>query len=197
MKEVKPSERPAGRTGHWWASILAGLVDDPHPIYGADLDVAFKGGLLRLSGELPSEADRKELLAEARTFVGGAVDRIDAEHLSIARNGEKPGILDQILIAAFPNREVAEFARDYLVDSRRVQPKLLEILDAGNGEAKARRLLPAEFIGNVQRAFKAGDAVLVLRVDETTAFKVRELLDEETRSLWTIATPPTPGERAG
>jgi hypothetical protein len=195
MKEVKTSDSAAGRTMHWWESVLAGQVDDPHPIYGADLDVAFKGGLLRLSGELPSEADRKELLHEAREFVGGAVDKIDAEHLAVTRRKEKAGVLEQTLIAAFPNRDVAELARKYLVESRRVQPKELEILDSSQGEARLRRLLPAQFISDVQKAFKAGDAVLVLRVDETAAFKARELLDEETRSLWTISTPPTPAER--
>jgi hypothetical protein len=195
MKEVQPSDRAGGRTKHWWASVLAGQVDDPHPIYGADLDVAFKGGVLRLSGDLPSEADRKELLNEAREFVGRAVEKIDAEHLAVAKRKEKAGILEQTLIAAFPNRDVAEYARRYLVESRRVEPKVLEILDSRHGEAKARHLLPAEFIPDVQKAFKAGDAVLILRVDETSAFKVRELLGEETRSLWTIATPPTPPSR--
>jgi len=53
-------------------------------------------------------------------------------------------------------------------------------------------MLPEDFLIDVRKAFNAGDAVLVLRVDETDAFKARELLDEETRSLWTISTPPTP-----
>jgi hypothetical protein len=190
MSKVQPFDSAAGRTRHWWASVLAGQVDDPHPIYGADLDVAFKGGVLRLSGELPTETDKKELLNEARQFVGRAVDKIDAKHLAIIKRKERAGVLEQTLIAAFPNREVAEYARKYLVESRRVEPKELAILDSGKGEATARRLLPADFIDDVRKAFKAGEAVLILRVDETSAFKVRELLDEETRSLWTIATPP-------
>lgn len=195
MKEATPSDTTTGRTKAWWAAVLAGLVDDPHPIYGADLHVAFKGGVLRLSGELPSEADRKELLEEARGHVGKGADAIDAKHLTVAKGNEKAGVLEQTLIAAFPNRDVAEFARKYLVESRRVQAKQLEILDSRHGEAKARQLLPPEFMSDVQRAFKAGDAVLLLRVDETSAFKVRELLAEETRSLWTIATPLTPAPR--
>lgn len=194
MKDLRPFESTTGRTKAWWAAVLAGLVDDSHPIYGADLDVAFKGGVLRLSGELPSEADKKELLNEARGFVGRGVEEIDAKHLTVVKRREKAGILEQTLIAAFPNRDVAEYARKYLVDSRRVEPKQLEILDSRN-EAKARKLLPPAFISDVQKAFKAGEAVLLLRVDETSAFKVRELLAEETRSLWTIATPPTPPAR--
>jgi hypothetical protein len=31
---------------------------------------------------------------------------------------------------------------------------------------------------------------LILTIDETEAFRVRELLEEDTRSEWTIATPP-------
>ena len=191
MKDATPSTRASGRTKGWWAAVLAGLVDDPHPIYGADLDVAFKGGVLRLSGELPSEADKKELLKEAREYVGKGVKAVDAKHLMVAKSREKVGVLEQTLIAAFPNRDVAEYARKYLDESRRVQAKQLEIVDSLHGEAKARQLLPPEFISDVQKAFKAGDAVLILRIDETTAYKVRELLADETRSLWTIATPPT------
>jgi hypothetical protein len=171
--------------------VIAGLVDDPHPIYGADLDVAFKGGVLRLSGELPSIADKQELLKEAREYVGRGVEAIDAKHLKVAKSGEKAGVLEQTLIAAFPNRDVAEYARRYLVESRRVHATQLEIVDSHHGEARARQLLPPEFISDVQKALSAGDAVLILRIDEITAYKVRQLLAEETRSLWTIATPPT------
>jgi hypothetical protein len=191
MKDVQPSASATARTKAWWAAVLAGLVDDPHPIFGADLDVAFKGGVLRLSGELPSQADRKQLLDEARGFVGRGADSIDAKHLTVVKRVERSGVLEQTLIAAFPNREVAEYARKYLVESRRVQATELEILDSDQGEAKARRLLPPDFISDVKKAFKAGEAVLILRIDETTAYKVRELLAEETRSLWTVATPPT------
>jgi hypothetical protein len=190
MNDVRPSTSATGRTKGWWAGVLAGLVDYPHPIHGADLDVAFKGGVLRLSGELPSEADKKELLEEAREHVGKGADAIDAKHLKVAKSREKAGVLEQTLIAAFPNRDVAEYARKYLVESRRVQAKQLEIVDSRHGEARARQLLPPEFISDVQRAFRAGEAVLILRIDEITGYKVRELLAEETRSLWTIATPP-------
>jgi hypothetical protein len=191
MKGVQPPDTVSGTTRSWWASILAGQIDDPHPIYGADIDVAFKGGLLRLSGVLPSADDRKRVLAEAREFVGHGIDDVDAKHLTVAKREEKSGILDQTLIAAFPNREVAEYASEYLLRSRRVEPKQLEILDSGK-EDKARKLLPEAFLDDVHRAFEAREAVVILTVDETSAFKARELLDEETRSLWTIATPPIP-----
>ena len=191
MKGVQPPETAELRTRSWWAAVLAGQVDDPHPFYGADLDVAFKGGVLHLSGELPSEDDRQRLLEEAGEVVGRGIDAIDAKHLRVARHKEMRGILDQTLIAAFENRDVAEFARRYMVETRRIEPTLLEILDAGQ-EVRARELLPKDFIGDVEKATKAGQAVLIMRVDETSAFDVRKLLAEETRSLWTIAAPPVP-----
>jgi hypothetical protein len=191
MEGAQPPETAARRVNSWWAAVLAGLVDEPHPLHGNDVDVSFKGGVLQLSGELESEDDRREIVREAREFVGRGVDSVDAKHLTVARRKEKAGILDQTLIAAFPNRDVAEYARTYLVDSRRIGAKKVVILDSGK-EGKAQQLLPAGFVNEVQKAFKAGEAVLILRVDETSAFKVRELLAQETRSLWTVAAPPEP-----
>ncbi|MDQ6719909.1 MAG: hypothetical protein M3003_03845 [Candidatus Dormibacteraeota bacterium] len=192
MKVVQSPDSAGRRVKSWWAAVLAGQVDEPHPNHGADLDVAFKGGVLHLSGELASETDRQTLLEEARDFVGHGVDKVDAKHLTVANaREEKHGVLDQTLIAAFANRDVAEFARKYLVESRRVKPKQLEILDPPQ-EGRAAQLLPPDFVSDVQKAFKAGQAVLILRVDETEAFRVRELLAQETRSIWTIATPPAP-----
>jgi hypothetical protein len=195
MKADEPRDS-AARIKSWWAAVLAGQVDEPHPIHGADLDVAFKGGSLHLSGELVSEDDRTKVVEEARGYVGRGIDEVDANHLTIAKTREKPGILDQTLIAAFANRAVAEFARAHLVENRRVKPKVAEVLDPSD-EARARELLPDAFVGDVQKAFKASDSVLILRVDETSAYRVRELLAQETRSLWTIATPPTPSTGRG
>jgi hypothetical protein len=190
MKTAQPPDT-AGRVEAWWHDVLAGQVDEPHPFHGPDLDVNFKGGVLRLSGELASDDDRKALLKEARRYVGQGVDKVDAKRLKVAKRRERPGILDQTLIAAFANRRVAELARDYLLESRRVEPEQLEILDPSQ-QGRAARLLPEAFLSDVEKSFKAGQVVLILRVDETSAFRVRELLADETRSLWTISTPPTP-----
>ena len=141
MKRVQLTESSARRARAWWATVLAGLVDEPHPTHGADLDVAFSGGTLRLSGELPTDEDRSQLLLEAQEYVGHGIDAVDAKQLTVAKRTEKAGILDQTLIAAFADREVAELARRYLVESRRIQAKHVEIFDATQ-EAKARQLLP-------------------------------------------------------
>jgi hypothetical protein len=174
----------------WWNAVLAGGVDEPHPVHGDDLKVSIRHGVLHLVGTLPTDKERKELLEKARTYVGHGIDEVDAKHLKVAERKEKPGILEQTLIAAFPNRDMAEIARQYLVGIRRLKAKQLEVLNAGQ-EDEVRRLLPEDFIGDVQKAFKSGEAVLVVRVDETDAFKVREMLAEDTRSRWTVATPPT------
>jgi hypothetical protein len=173
----------------WWKAVLAGGVDEPHPVYGDDLKVSIRHGVLRLAGTLPAEEDKTELLTKARTYVSHGIEDVDAKHVKVAKRIEKVGVLEQTLIAAFRNRDVAELARDYLAGIRRLKPNQLEILDAGE-EDKARQLLPDDFLSDVQKAFKAGEAVLVLRVDETEAFKVREMLAEDTRSRWTVATPP-------
>jgi hypothetical protein len=44
----------------------------------------------------------------------------------------------------------------------------------------------------LRKALDAGNGVLIIRVDEAEAFEARDLLDEDTRSLWTMATPPVP-----
>ncbi|MEA2644350.1 MAG: hypothetical protein QOG08_1376, partial [Chloroflexota bacterium] len=36
-----------------------------------------------------------------------------------------------------------------------------------------------------------------IRVDETDGFKVREMLAQDTRSRWTVATPPTVVAKVG
>ena len=175
----------------WWNAVLAGGVDEPHPVHADDLKVWIRHGALHLVGMLPTEADKGELLTRGRDFVGHGIDRIDARRLKVAKVTEKPGILEQTLIATFRNREVAELARKYLVEIRRLKDKQLVILDRGQ-ENMAARLVPEGFANDIENALEAGEAVLVVRVDETEAFKVREMLAEDTRSRRTVATPPVP-----
>jgi hypothetical protein len=177
----------------WWNAVLAG-GDEPHPVYGDDLKVSIRHGVLRLAGTLPTE-DRDELLKGAEAFVGHGIDAVDPRRLKLRKSTEKAGILEQTLIAGFRNREVAELARDYLVGIRRLKAKALAVLGSDGG-ANARRLVPEDFVSKVEKAITDGEAVLVARVDETEAFKVREMLAEDTRSRWTVATPPTPAAKA-
>lgn len=193
-RAAEPAHAATALIDAWWASVLAGEVSEPHPVYG-DLKVRLDGGRLRLSAELESEADRNELVSQARARIGHGIDRVDVSRLTVASRHEKPGILHQTLVSAFPNRAAAEFARAFVLKHSRVTPIRDEVVDSAHASRLAG-LLPGEFIDDAGKALDSGEAVLVLRVDETTAFRVRELLEEETRSLWTIAAPPQLHERS-
>lgn len=178
----------------WWASILAGNIYEPHPIHGPAVRVHLDGNRLRLSGELETHEDRRELLRQARMRIRHGIDHVDSSDLRIARQDEKTGILDQTLISAFPNRAAAEYAREFVVTHSRVQPKhheivVQEMLDQEEG--RLRDLLPEDLIAKARKWVEAGEALLILQVDETAAHRVRELLEEDTRSEWTVTAPPT------
>jgi hypothetical protein len=181
-------ESNASLVDAWWASVLAGDVYDPHPIH-RDVKVRLHGGRLRLSGEIGSIKDRDELVRQARARIGRGIDHVDASALKAVNHDEKPGILEQTLISAFPGREAAEYARDFVLEHSRVVPMQSDIVDAGSAQ-RLRRRLPDDVASDVGRALGDGHALLIIRIDETEAFKVRELLDEDTRSKWTVAMPP-------
>jgi hypothetical protein len=173
----------------WWAAVLAGDVYQPHPLY-SDLKVRLDGRRIRLAGELESDEDRTELIRQARERIGRGIDRVDVSQLRLATRTERPGILEQTLISAFPSRDAAEYARDFVIKLSRVVPKQSEIVDADHAD-QLRHLVPEDFLAIARRAIDSGDALLILRVDETQAFRVRELLEEDTRSGWTIGLPPS------
>jgi hypothetical protein len=171
---------------------MAGASDRPHPDFGERFRAKLRGGVLHLSGEVSSQRERRALIKEAAHFVGRGVDDVEAGRLRVSRRDEGPGLHEQRIIAAFGNRKLAEFARAFLGEHGHVEPKELEIIDPEHAD---RARLAGDFEPEVRRALDAGQAVLLLRVDETDAFELRELLEEETRSLWTIAMPPQPSRR--
>jgi hypothetical protein len=172
----------------WWATVLAGDVSEPHPVFG-DVKVQLHGSRLRLSGELESDAERKDLIDQARQRIGHGIDGVDVADLKVASRKEKPGILEQTLVSAFPSRDAAEFARDFVIKHSRVVPKQSEIVDTNRAET-LRKLVPGDFARAARKALDSRQALLILTVDETEAFRVRELLEEDTRSEWTVASPP-------
>jgi hypothetical protein len=174
----------------WWDSVLAGNVYEPHPIHGPSVKVRLDGNQLRLSGELESPEDCKELIRQARERIGHGIDRVDTSDLTLARRDERPGILDQTLMSAFPNREAADYARAFVIKHSRVVPKEHHIVDSAHMD-EMPDLMAEDLIPDARKALEKGKALLVLKVDETEAFRVRELLEEDTRSQWTIAAPPT------
>jgi hypothetical protein len=192
---LEPARASTALVTAWWASVLAGDVYQPHPVYGA-LKAHLDGGRLRLSGELESEADRRELVRQARERIGHGIDRVDVSRLTVVSNHEKPGILSQTLVSAFPSREAAEFARTFVLKHSRAAPLEDEIVDSTHTD-RLGALLPDAFIDDAGKALDSGEALLILRVDETAAYRVRELLEEDTRSEWTIAAPPQLNARTG
>lgn len=185
---VEPAGASAALVNAWWASVLAGDLYQPHPVYGV-LKAHLDGGRLRLTGEMETEADRDELVRQARERIGHGIDRVDVSRLRVASHKEKPGILHQTLVSAFPNREAAEYASAFVLKHSRIVVEKHEIVDSTHAD-KLPALVLEEFISDASKALDAGEALLILRVDETAAFRVRELLEEETRSEWTIALPP-------
>ncbi len=173
----------------WWDSVLAGRAQEPHPIHGDRVRVRVAGGRMTLSGELDTNQDREELIREARERTGDGLRGVDATHLRIAKAPFKQGILDQTLLAAFHETEVAELVLKLVMQRSRIKPKLSEIVHAGQVE-RLRHLVPEEFVRDAQRAMPKNNALLILTVDETEAFDVRRLLEEDTRSTWTLALPP-------
>jgi hypothetical protein len=194
-RAVEPAGASSALVEAWWAALLAGDVDKPHPVYG-ELRVRLDGGRLSLSGELETETDRNDLVRQGRERIGHGIDRLDVSHIKVEGRKEKPGILQQTLISSFANRAAAEFARAFVLKHSRVAPLQDEIVDTAQANRLAS-LLPEEFHRDARKALGEGGALLILRVDETAAFRVRELLEEDTRSDWTIALPPRLDERRG
>jgi hypothetical protein len=192
-RAIEPARAGAALIDAWWAALLAGDVNNPHPVYG-DLRAQLDGGRLRLSGELESESDRNDLILQARERIGHGIDRLDVSHLKVEVRTEKPGILRQTLISAFPNLAAAEFACAFVLKHSRVAPQRDQIIDSTQAEMLSE-MLPEEFTRDAHKALDEGGALLVLEVDETAAFRVRELLEEDTRSDWTIALPPQLAQR--
>jgi hypothetical protein len=169
--------------------VLAGETDEPHPIHGARVKVRLRGDSLELSGVLDHAKDRDQLVRQARSRIGKGVSKVDVEHLVVAPRLERPGVLDQTIIASYSDRATAQLARNFVVEHSRVAPKHEAIVDHGNS-GQLRDLVSGEYVDDVRKRIDRGEAVLVIRVDETAAFTVRGLLEEETRSHWTLAMPP-------
>ncbi len=174
----------------WWDRVVTGQVDSPHPAFGDALKVHLREGRLELSGEFDSREERNEAVRQARARIGKGIHDVDASRLRVVPKLEKAGILDQTLIAAFPDRQAAELAWRFIQDhSAGDRVTYHEVVDEGRDD-RLQAVLPDEFADDARRLLRRKQALLVVNVDETSAFKIRRLLEEETRSSWTVATPP-------
>jgi Mn2+/Fe2+ NRAMP family transporter len=99
------------------------------------------------------------------------------------------GVADQTIVAAFRTRQEAATAMAAVLKDARPRSHL--ILDSRQ-RRKVPGVLPAELAAQARDTIDEGGAVLVLNVDETSSFRAREILEEDSDSTWTIALPPRP-----
>jgi hypothetical protein len=197
MRRIKP--RPVSRTGGsqeldphiqaWWDAVLADEEGARHPILSDDVKVRLEGDRLILSGELDTAEQRDDLVAQAHARTGQGFSQVEQSRLKVAERREKPGLLEQTLIAAFRHRATAVLARNLVCEQSGHAITVDAIVDHSN-RGKLKDLLPADYIADAERRLDRDEALLIIRVDETSAFKVRALVEEETRSKWAVATPP-------
>lgn len=174
--------------------MLVGQTELPHPLYGDALDLKLREGVLHVAGELASDRERQSFVREARSYVGRGLDDVDARRLVVKRPRGTPGILDQTLIAAFPNEALAEHALKFLREHSRVKLKEAETIKSDKDKVLDQL---SEFAPTVRKALAEGKGIVIVRVDEPAAFEARELLDEDVRSQWTLAMPPVRAKRGG
>jgi hypothetical protein len=180
----------------WWTSFLTGQVDQPYPIYNAQVEAVLDRDALTVIGTVPTEADREAIEAEVERLrrYGVTVAKVDVTVLP-EETGE-PGLLVQTLLVTYETEAQARFAAAYLQCQSHLGRARIAVFGAAvrkSGElAEVKALIPRPYWDQVRGAIKQGHAILVVAVDETKAFQVREILDEETRSLQTLVLPPEP-----
>ncbi len=191
MKRARPENQAAenGPVEQWWRDILAGEAMSRHPVYADEVRIKLTQGRLVITGEVPSRQDRDELVRQARSRIGRGLDHYDASKLRIRPRDEKRGLLTQTIVAAYGRPDTADVARTFFLEHTPHRPLRADILDSA---ADAARVLPAEVVEEAHKQLERGRTLLALEVDETEAFRSRELLEEDTRSVWTIAAPPKP-----
>jgi hypothetical protein len=180
-------------TRAWWTSVLTGQVASSHPVHGTNLSARVEGDTLVVSGTVATEADRAEIAAETDHLKGHGIASVRNELQVVPEVTDEAGLLVQTLVATFENAEVARLAREYLESHVHVRPHLLQVISpesAEDGRAELRALLPEAFWEDAGKALDEDRALIIATVDETEAFKARQLLDEETRSLQTLVLPP-------
>src|SRR5207249_1724524 len=92
----------------------------------------------------------------------------------------------------FGSRDAAVFAAELLRSHRDLSPRV-ELLERADRRRPAfRTSVPPAFRDQAGEALAGGHTLLVLTVDEVDAFTVRDLLEQETRSLATLSLPPHP-----
>ena len=197
--EEKSLQIVQARVQSWWLAVIANQAEEDHPIYGNKVKAHLDGQTLIITGTVPSGDDRDALQAEAETaaLAAGATIRNEVE-VEPDETGET-GLLQQTLIGLFETDQQAAFARGYLEAHEMADPSRMVAISpeaVPDWRVKLQSALPVEYQEDVARALGEGRSVLIVTVDEISAFRLRQLLEEETQSLETVVLPPEPIKRA-
>jgi hypothetical protein len=185
------------RIGAWWRAALAGQAEYEHPVYGSRISVHKDGDRLVVTGSVPSEEDCARICSEVRSLHGGDDERVHVKVEVEPGDGDAKGLLIQRLAGFFADDEQAGFAKGYIESHANVRPGSLTVLSPSDPHAEAAldSLVPEQFHADMLRGLKERKSILLLTVDETEAFRARQLLEEETKGLDTIVMPPERPER--
>ena len=190
-----PSEREQARDkpreliDEWWSTVLAGQVGHAHPVQ-SEIHARVSNEELVLTGSVPLETDRDEIVAQARPMAADAGLSVRDEIHVTYEATDQPGLLVQTVIAVYASAADARLAEELVLDRLHGSPELT-VSRLGPGQPDGlTSAVPLDYQDEARDAFAAGRSLLVATVDETAAFRLREMLDEETRSLTTFAAPP-------
>jgi hypothetical protein len=172
----------------WWLSVLAGSSAGSHPVMN-EIKARMDGDTVVLSGTVAAERDRDDVEREVRGLQSPLITGVRNEIEVKPTNTEQPGLTTQVVMAFYATAEQAEFAREYLETLDRRTMIDLE-LAADPSDPSWRALVPPDFHEDVEQALLGERVALIAKADETDAFKLREIIDEETRSLATLVAPP-------
>lgn len=196
--EAESREILATRLQAWWLSVLAGQAVESQPVHGGSVEARVEAETIVLTGSVLTEQDRCEIEAEAEHWRGRGISDVRNELQVVPEVAHEPGLLVQTLLATYETAEQAGFAAGCLEGDAHVRPGLIEVLtpeEPGAAEAVVQAILPEAYREDALNALRDGRALLIATVDETEAFKARELLDEETQSPQTLVLPPEPAGR--
>ncbi|MBV9100446.1 MAG: hypothetical protein JOZ46_07360 [Candidatus Dormibacteraeota bacterium] len=192
-RKQSPPERDviADRLHGWWAQVIAGQLEHRHPVHGTALRLRFDRDVLVVSGVLEHRRELTELRRQLRELSAGTGTRVRIDVAVVGGDRAEEGLLDQTIVGVFETPARAEFARRLLDTHPLVRPRSMRILGSADvSSAAARRIIPREYRDQVRDALRKGNTLLVVTVDEVHAFRARDLIDEETRSLMTMTLPP-------
>jgi len=178
------------RVAAWWSDVLAGHQDQAHPVYGRDVKVKLDGDRMVVRGEVSSKDDLHELESELEGLRGRGIKAFTLKVRVAPDTEDDEGVLEQTLVGVFDSVEKAQFAVELLKEHAGVRPKRLALVDRRTGKRKLDELIPAEYADEIQAVRKGNHVLVVLTVDEVDAFSAREVLEEETRIITSIALPP-------